>query len=42
MLISRNMRLVAHVIKKYQNSGYETEDLLSVGHHRPHKGGGFL
>ena len=31
MLISRNMRLVAHVIKKYQNSGYETEDLLSVG-----------
>ena len=31
VLISRNMRLVAHVIKKYQNSGYETEDLLSVG-----------
>ena len=29
VLISRNMRLVAHVIKKYQNSGYETEDLLS-------------
>ena len=22
---------MAHVIKKYQNSGYETEDLLSVG-----------
>ncbi len=25
------MRLVAHVIKKYQSSDYETEDLLSVG-----------
>jgi len=30
-LIYRNMRLVAHVIKKYQNSEYEMEDLLSVG-----------
>ena len=30
-LIHRNMRLVAHVIKKYQNSEYEMEDLLSVG-----------
>lgn len=30
-LINRNMRLVAHVIKKYQNSEYEMEDLLSVG-----------
>ena len=25
------MRLVAHVIKKYQNTDYDTEDLLSVG-----------
>ena len=25
------MRLVAHVVKKYQSTDYETEDLLSVG-----------
>lgn len=25
------MRLVAHVVKKYQGTDYETEDLLSVG-----------
>ena len=31
VLINRNMRLVAHVIKKYQGSDYEMEDLLSVG-----------
>lgn len=31
VLINRNMRLVAHVIKKYQSSDYEMEDLLSVG-----------
>lgn len=31
ILINRNMRLVAHVIKKYQGSDYEMEDLLSVG-----------
>lgn len=30
-LIEHNMRLVAHVVKKYQNTDYETEDLLSVG-----------
>lgn len=30
-LIERNMRLVAHVAKKYQYTDYETEDLLSVG-----------
>ena len=30
-LINRNMRLVAHIVKKYQNSEYEMEDLLSVG-----------
>lgn len=30
-LINHNMRLVAHVIKKYQGSEYEMEDLLSVG-----------
>lgn len=31
VLINRNMRLVAHVVKKYQSTDYETEDLLSVG-----------
>lgn len=31
ILIERNMRLVAHVIKKYQCSDYDMEDLLSVG-----------
>lgn len=31
VLIERNMRLVAHVVKKYQGTGYDTEDLLSVG-----------
>ena len=30
-LIERNMRLVAHVVKKYQGTDHETEDLLSVG-----------
>ncbi|MEG0566415.1 MAG: RNA polymerase sporulation sigma factor SigK [Hungatella sp.] len=31
VLIERNMRLVAHVVKKYQYTDYDTEDLLSVG-----------
>ena len=31
LLIEHNMRLVAHVVKKYQNTDYEAEDLLSVG-----------
>lgn len=31
VLIERNLRLVAHVIKKYQYTDYEMEDLLSVG-----------
>lgn len=31
VLIERNLRLVAHVIKKYQFTNYEPEDLLSVG-----------
>ena len=31
VLIERNMRLVAHVVKKYQGTDYDTEDLLSVG-----------
>lgn len=31
ILIERNMRLVAHVAKKYQNTDYDMDDLLSVG-----------
>ena len=31
MLIEHNMRLVAHVVKKYQCQDYDTEDLLSAG-----------
>ncbi len=31
LLIERNLRLVAHVAKKYQNGEYDMEDLLSVG-----------
>ena len=31
MLIEHNMRLVAHVVKKYQCPDYDTEDLLSAG-----------
>ena len=30
-LIERNMRLVAHVVKKYQCTDYDMDDLLSVG-----------
>ena len=31
VLVERNMRLVAHVAKKYQNVNEEMEDLLAVG-----------
>ncbi len=31
LLIERNMRLVAHVIKKYYTTASEQEDLLSIG-----------
>jgi RNA polymerase sporulation-specific sigma factor len=31
VLIERNLRLVAHVAKKYQNTDYDMEDLVSVG-----------
>lgn len=31
VLIERNMRLVAHVVKKYQYTDHDMEDLLSVG-----------
>ena len=31
ILIERNLRLVAHVIKKYQNVDEDSEDLISIG-----------
>lgn len=31
VLIERNMRLVAHVAKKYSNTRHEMDDLISVG-----------
>lgn len=31
ILIERNLRLVAHVVKKYQGSGEELDDLISIG-----------
>jgi len=30
-LIEHNLRLVAHVVKKYSNTSYETDDLISIG-----------
>lgn len=30
-LIEHNLRLVAHVAKKYQNTGMESDDLISIG-----------
>ena len=31
ILIERNLRLVAHIVKKYQNVDEETEELISIG-----------
>nr|WP_178630384.1 RNA polymerase sporulation sigma factor SigK [uncultured Mediterraneibacter sp.] len=31
ILIERNLRLVAHIIRKYQNLGEDPEDLISIG-----------
>ena len=31
VLITRNLRLVAHIAKKYQNTDVETQDLISIG-----------
>ena len=30
-LVEHNLRLVAHIIKKYYSAGYEQDDLLSIG-----------
>ena len=31
VLIEHNLRLVAHVAKKYQSQEYENDDLISIG-----------
>lgn len=31
ILIERNLRLVAHVVKKYQGAGEDLDDLISIG-----------
>lgn len=31
MLIEHNLRLVAHIVKKFDNTGEDTEDLISIG-----------
>lgn len=31
ILIERNLRLVAHIVKKYQNTGEDADDLISIG-----------
>ncbi|MGI6158316.1 sigma-70 family RNA polymerase sigma factor [Candidatus Darwinibacter acetoxidans] len=31
ILIERNLRLVAHIVKKFDNTGEDTEDLISIG-----------
>ena len=37
-LIEHNLRLVAHIIKKYYASQNDQEDLISIGNHRPYQG----
>lgn len=31
ILIERNLRLVAHIVKKYHNTGKELDDMISIG-----------
>lgn len=31
ILIERNLRLVAHIVKKYHNTGRESDDMISIG-----------
>jgi RNA polymerase sigma factor, sigma-70 family len=31
ILIERNLRLVAHIVKKYNNTGKDIDDLISIG-----------
>jgi RNA polymerase sporulation-specific sigma factor len=47
LLIEHNLRLVAHIVKKFDNTGEDMEDLISIGtiglikaieSYRPNKG----
>lgn len=38
VLIERNLRLVAHVAKKYSSTNIEQDDLISIGTIRINKG----
>lgn len=31
VLVEHNLRLVAHIVKKFENTGEDTEDLISIG-----------
>ncbi len=31
VLIERNLRLVAHIVKKFDNTGEDADDLISIG-----------
>jgi len=31
ILIERNLRLVAHIVKKYNSTGHDCDDLISIG-----------
>lgn len=31
VLIERNLRLVAHIVKKFDNTGHDNDDLISIG-----------
>lgn len=31
ILVEHNLRLVAHIVKKFENTGEDTEDLISIG-----------
>ena len=31
LLIEHNLRLVAHIVKKFDNTGEDQEDLISIG-----------
>src|SRR5699024_7657821 len=31
VLVERNLRLIAHIVKKYNNTGRDVDDLISIG-----------
>ena len=42
ILIERNMRLVAHMIKKYAFIDKDMDDLLSIGYNRSYKSSKYI